>query len=89
MKKNIVLLLTAVMGFAVLAGCAGGTKNSTASVEMTGNGTQSSADTDTETGSAAKTGAAQADAGTVSFDWLRQEWSSRKRRQSTMKSFRS
>ena len=70
MKKNIVLLLTAVMGFAVLAGCAGGTKNSTASVEMTGNGTQSSADTDTETGSAAKTGAAQADAGTVSFDWL-------------------
>ena len=68
MKKNIVLLLTAVMGFAVLAGCAGGTKNSTASVEMTGNGTQSSADTDTETGSAAKTGAAQADAGTVSFD---------------------
>ena len=36
MKKNIVLLLTAVMGFVVLAGCAGGTKNSTASVEMTG-----------------------------------------------------
>ena len=73
MKKNTLLLLTAVMSLTVFAGCAGGTKNSTASVETAENDTQSYADADTETAEA-ENGEnavdAQAGDGAASFDWL-------------------
>ena len=73
MKKNTFLLLTAVMSLTVFAGCAGGTKNSTASVETAENDTQSYADADTETAEA-ENGEnavdAQAGDGAASFDWL-------------------
>lgn len=74
MKKNTVLLLTAVMSLAVFAGCAGGTKNSTASAETEENDTQSYADTETaESGNveaALDEENAQESTGTASFDWL-------------------